>query len=47
MANYKSLWYIISTIKETIVTAKLFSLKSVKPYILTLRTIICFGVTIV
>ena len=33
---------IISTIKETLVTAKL----SVKPFLLTLRTIICFRITI-
>ena len=33
---------IISTIKETLVTAKL----SVKPFLLTLRTIICFRIAI-
>ena len=42
MVNYKSLWYIISTIKENLVTAKNYGLWSVKPFILTLRKIICF-----
>ena len=47
MVNYKSLWYIISTIKETLVTAKLSDLLGVKPFIMTLRTIICFVVNII
>ena len=47
MVNYKSHWYIISNMKETFVTAKLSGLKSVKPFILTSKTIIYFGVTII
>ena len=46
MANYKLHWYIISTIKETSVTAKLSGLQSAKLFILTLRTIICLGETL-
>ena len=44
MINYKSPCQIISTIKETLVTAKPSDF--VKSFSLTLRTIICFGVTI-
>ena len=46
MVDYKSL-YTISTIKQTLVTSKLSGLLSVKPFILTLGTIICFEVTII
>ena len=47
MENYKPLRYIISSIKQTLVTAKRFDLLSVKPFILTLRTIICFRITMI
>ena len=42
-----SLWYIIPNVKETLVTAKLSDLWSVKPFILILITIRCFWVTII
>ena len=47
MVNYKPLLYFISTIKQTLVTAKLFDLLSVKPFILTLGTMMCFRITII
>ena len=46
MVNYKSLWHMISTIKELLVTAKPSHCESVKPFILTLRTMIYVEVTI-
>ena len=47
MVNHKTHWYIVSTINVTLVTAKLSGWYSFKPFIVTLRTIICFGVTII
>ena len=46
MVNYKSYWYIISTIKDFSFCHTLW-LVSAKAFILTLRTTICFGVTII